>query len=62
VAIAYGAAVIARRLGDNAASRYAGHHVDPAAGFRKTICASPGGANEPIVVVGVTPTRGRKSG
>jgi mannose-1-phosphate guanylyltransferase len=61
VAIAYGAAVIARGIGEDAsiAVMPADHHVVPAAGFRKTIgeAFALADRNDAIVVVGVTPTR-----
>jgi mannose-1-phosphate guanylyltransferase len=61
VAIAYGAAIIARRMGEDAAIAVmpADHHVAPAADFRRTIGEAFALAerNDAIVVVGVTPTR-----
>ncbi|HYB91856.1 MAG TPA: sugar phosphate nucleotidyltransferase [Candidatus Binataceae bacterium] len=60
VAIAYGAAVIRRRLGDGIiAVMWADHAIEPAAGFRKTLAdAIALAASHPsIVVIGVKPTR-----
>jgi mannose-1-phosphate guanylyltransferase len=61
VAIAYGAAVIARRTSDETivAVMPADHFVAPPAGFRRTIAAAADLARSKrvIVVVGVTPTR-----
>jgi len=61
VAIAYGAAVIGKRLGADTvvAAMPADHHIAPAAGFRATIgdAIRLAAANDAIVVVGITPTR-----
>ncbi|MGH7815359.1 MAG: mannose-1-phosphate guanylyltransferase [Candidatus Binataceae bacterium] len=60
VAIAYGAAVIRRRLGDGEiAIMWADHLIQPAAGFRRTMAAAIRLARtcEAIVAIGVTPTR-----
>ncbi|HXD89930.1 MAG TPA: sugar phosphate nucleotidyltransferase, partial [Candidatus Binataceae bacterium] len=61
VAIAYGAAVIARRCDDQAivAVVPADHHIPQAKQFRQTLTEAIGLARHPdaIVVVGVTPTR-----
>jgi mannose-1-phosphate guanylyltransferase len=61
IAIAYGGAVIARRLGSETviAVTPADHYVTPATGFRATVASAIALAatNEAIVVVGVTPTR-----
>jgi mannose-1-phosphate guanylyltransferase len=61
VAIAYGGAVIARRLGAGTvvAVTPADHYVTPAPGFRATVASAIelAAANDAIVVVGVTPTR-----
>lgn len=60
VAIAYGAAVIRRRLGEGViAAMPADHYIKPTAGFRRTIAAAIGLAHThaSIVVIGVTPTR-----
>ncbi len=61
IAIAYGAAVIARRLGTETiiAVMPADHYVTPATGFRSTIsnAIALAAAHEAIVVVGVAPTR-----
>jgi mannose-1-phosphate guanylyltransferase len=61
VAIAYGAAVIGKRLGADTvvAAMPADHHIAPAAGFRGTIGDAIGlaAASGAIVVVGITPTR-----
>ncbi len=61
VAIAYGAATIARRRGAETAVAVmpADHYVTPAEGFRATIAQALGLAHshDAIVVVGVTPTR-----
>jgi mannose-1-phosphate guanylyltransferase len=60
VAIAYGAAVIRRMVGDGLiAVMPADHHISPAAGFRRTLKSAIGLAAErdAIVVIGVTPTR-----
>ncbi len=61
VAIAYGAAVIGKRLGADTvvAAMPADHHIAPAAGFRATIGDAIGlaAASGAIVVVGITPTR-----
>ena len=61
VAIAYGGAVIAHRLGAETvvAVMPADHYVTPATGFRATIARAIALAsgNDAIVVVGVTPTR-----
>jgi mannose-1-phosphate guanylyltransferase len=61
VAIAYGAAVIARRCGNEAivAVVPADHHVPQAKQFRRTLTDAIALARHPdaIVVVGVTPTR-----
>jgi mannose-1-phosphate guanylyltransferase/mannose-6-phosphate isomerase len=61
IAIAYGGAVIAQRLGAETvvAVMPADHYVTPASGFRTTIASSIAlaAANDAIVVIGVTPTR-----
>jgi mannose-1-phosphate guanylyltransferase/mannose-6-phosphate isomerase len=61
IAIAFGSAVIARRLGAETvvAVMPADHYVTPAAGFRTTIAnaITLAETNDAIVVVGVTPTR-----
>ena len=61
VAIAYGAAVIARRLGAATVVAVipADHFVTPATGFRATVAGALAlaAAEDAIVVVGVTPTR-----
>jgi mannose-1-phosphate guanylyltransferase len=61
IAIAYGAAVISRRIGAETviAVMPADHYVTPAKGFRTTIASAIAlaAANDAIVVVGVTPTR-----
>jgi mannose-1-phosphate guanylyltransferase len=61
IAIAYGGAVIARRLGAETviAVMPADHYVTPATGFRATVASAIAlaAANDAIVVVGVTPTR-----
>jgi mannose-1-phosphate guanylyltransferase/mannose-6-phosphate isomerase len=61
VAIAYGSAVIAQRLGalTVVAVIPADHYVTPATGFRSTVAnaIALAVANDAIVVVGVTPTR-----
>lgn len=61
VAITYGVAAIARRCGDDTAAAVmpADHHIQPAAGFRRTIAEALALAsrNDSIVVVGVTPAR-----
>ncbi len=60
VAIAYGAAVIRRRLGDGMiAVMPADHLIEPASGFRATIASATRLASEhdAIVVIGVPPTR-----
>jgi mannose-1-phosphate guanylyltransferase len=61
IAIAFGSAVIARRLGVETvvAVMPADHYVTPVAGFRMTIANAIALAetNDAIVVVGVTPTR-----
>jgi mannose-1-phosphate guanylyltransferase/mannose-6-phosphate isomerase len=61
VAIAYGAAVIGKRTGDDTivAIMPADHFVAPVGGFRRTITAAAGLASNRsvIVVVGITPTR-----
>ncbi len=60
VAIAYGAAVIRRRLGDGViAIMPADHLIEPASGFRATISSAIklAPAHEAIVVIGVPPTR-----
>ena len=61
VAIAYGGAVIGRRLGAETvvAVMPADHYVTPATGFRATVASAIAlaAANDAIVVVGVTPTR-----
>ena len=61
VAIAYGGAVIAERLGAETvvAVMPADHYVTPPAGFRSTIASAIAlaAADDAIVVIGVTPTR-----
>jgi len=61
VAIAYGAAMIAKRLGDEAliAAMPADHFITPAAEFREALGTALGLAAEraAIVVLGITPTR-----
>jgi mannose-1-phosphate guanylyltransferase/mannose-6-phosphate isomerase len=60
VAIAYGAAVIRRRLGDGLiAVMPADHLIEPASGFRATIASAIklASAHESIVVIGVPPTQ-----
>jgi mannose-1-phosphate guanylyltransferase len=61
VAIAYGGAVIAQRLGAETvvAVMPADHYVTPPAGFRTTIASaiSLAASDAAIVVIGVTPTR-----
>jgi mannose-1-phosphate guanylyltransferase len=61
IAIAYGGAVIARRLGAETviAVMPADHYVTPATGFRATVASAIALAavNDAIVVVGVAPTR-----
>lgn len=60
VAIAYGAAVIGRRLGNvTIAVMPADHHIAPTSGFRDTIRAAIGLARTrgALVVIGVKPTR-----
>jgi mannose-1-phosphate guanylyltransferase len=60
VAIAYGAAVIRRRIGDGAiAVMPADHLITPAEGFRATIekALRLAGDHDAIVVIGVPPTR-----
>jgi mannose-1-phosphate guanylyltransferase/mannose-6-phosphate isomerase len=61
VAIAYGGAVIADRLGADTvvAVMPADHYITPPAGFRATIASAItlASADDAIVVVGVTPTR-----
>ncbi len=61
VAIAYGGAVIARRLGIETvvAVMPADHYVTPATGFRATVASAIAlaAANDALIVVGVTPTR-----
>jgi len=60
VAIAYGAAVIRRRLGEGIiAVMWADHSIEPAAGFRKTIAdaIALAASRASIVAIGVTPTR-----
>ena len=60
VAIAYGAAVIRRRLGDGEISiMWADHLIQPATGFRRTIATALRLARTrgSIVAIGVTPTR-----
>jgi len=61
IAIAYGSAVIARRLSADTvvAVMPADHYVTPVAAFRSTIenAIALAAANDAIVVVGVTPTR-----
>jgi mannose-1-phosphate guanylyltransferase len=60
VAIAYGAALIRRRLGEGViAVMPADHIIEPASGFRATIASAIGlaSAHDAIVVVGVPPTR-----
>src|SRR5271167_1222345 len=61
IAIAYGAATIARRLGTETiiAVMPADHYVTPATGFRATVSSAIALAatNDAIVVVGVAPTR-----
>lgn len=61
VAIAYGAAIIARRFGEQTvvAVMPADHLITPPNGFRQTIAAAIGLAakNAAIVVVGIAPTR-----
>ncbi len=61
VAIAYGGAVIARRLGAQTVVAVipADHYVTPATGFRATVASAIAlaAADDAIVVVGVTPTR-----
>jgi mannose-1-phosphate guanylyltransferase len=61
VAIAYGAATIARRLGGDTVITVmpADHYIAPAAGFRRTMAAAIALAakNRALVVVGVRPTR-----
>lgn len=61
VAIAYGGAAIARRLGASTvvAVMPADHYVTPAAGFRATVASAIAlaASGNAIVMVGVTPTR-----
>ena len=60
VAIAYGAAIIKRRLGDGIiAAVAADHYIATAAQYRRTLADAIGlaAANESIVAVGITPTR-----
>lgn len=60
VAIAYGAAVIRRRLGEGIiAAVAADHYITPAAGYRRTLADAIRMAktHDAIVVIGVTPTR-----
>ncbi len=60
VAIAYGAAVIERRLKAGVvAVMPADHIIEPAAGFRATLAAAAGlaAARRAIVVIGIPPTR-----
>jgi mannose-1-phosphate guanylyltransferase len=61
VAIAYGVAIISKRLGEKTvvAVMPADHHITPPAGFRRTIAGAVKLAadNPAIVVVGITPTR-----
>ena len=60
VAIAYGAAVIRRRLGEGIiAAVAADHYITPAAGYRRTLADAIRLAktHDAIVVIGVTPTR-----
>src|ERR1035437_4622248 len=60
VAIAYGAAVIKRRLGEGIiAAVAADHYIATAAQYRRTLADAIGlaAANESIVAVGITPTR-----
>ena len=61
VAITYGAAMIARRLGSDTvmAVMPADHYIAPAAGFRRTIAEAIALAarNRALVVVGIKPTR-----
>ncbi|MGB8681398.1 MAG: sugar phosphate nucleotidyltransferase [Candidatus Binatus sp.] len=60
VAIAYGAAVIRRRLGEGIiAAVAADHYITPAAGYRRTLADAIRLAKtrDAIVVIGVTPTR-----
>jgi mannose-1-phosphate guanylyltransferase len=60
VAIAYGAAVIRRRLGEGIIAAVASdHYITPAAGYRRTLADAIRMAktHDAIVVIGVTPTR-----
>jgi mannose-1-phosphate guanylyltransferase len=60
VAIAYGAAIIKRRLGDGViAAVAADHHIATAAQYRRTLADAIGlaAANESIVAIGIPPTR-----
>ena len=60
VAIAYGAAIIQRRLGEGIiAAVAADHYIATAAQYRRTLAEAIGlaASNESIVAVGITPTR-----
>lgn len=60
VAIAYGAAVIRKRLGDGIiAVMPADHYIAPAAGFRRTLARAVtlASGEDAVVVIGVAPTR-----
>jgi len=60
VAIAYGAAIIKRRLGDGIiAAVAADHYIATAAQYRRTLAAAIGlaAAHESIVAIGIPPTR-----
>lgn len=60
VAIAYGAAVIRRRLGEGIiAAVAADHYITPAAGYRRTLADAIrlAATRDAIVVIGIAPTR-----